>query len=32
MSDALVLTLLVLLFTLGMAYVLACERLKGTQS
>jgi hypothetical protein len=31
MSDALVLTLLVL-FTLGMAYVLACERLKGTQS
>ena len=32
MSDVLVLVLLVLLFTLAMAYVLGCEQLKGTQS
>lgn len=31
MSDVLVLVLFVLLFALGMAYVLGCERLKGRQ-
>ena len=32
MSDVLVVTLFVLLFALAIAYVLGCERLKGTQS
>jgi hypothetical protein len=32
MSDVFVLVLFVFLFALALAYVLGCERLKGTQS